>query len=97
MSTYNITNPATIRYLQKVGRQGEMVTVDVGMLPQRQYLRRASRGQRTGQRAMIWRDSEADLGWYSHLLYLASPILTVTAMVFLVLLQECKICHGHLK
>ncbi|KAI1854225.1 hypothetical protein JX265_000630 [Neoarthrinium moseri] len=87
-STYSIVNPATVRYLQKVGRQGEIVTVDVGMLPQRQYFRRARQGQRRGQRATIWRDSGSDLGWFSHLLYLASPVLTVTAIVFLVLLQE---------
>lgn len=90
LSTYNITNPATIRYLQKVGRQGEIVTVDVGMIPQRQYLRRASHGQRRGQRATIWQDSGSDLGWLSHLLYLVSPVLTVTAVTFLVLLRECK-------
>ncbi|KAI0174317.1 hypothetical protein BJ166DRAFT_144514 [Pestalotiopsis sp. NC0098] len=88
MSTYNISNPATIRYLQKVGRQGELVTVDVGMLPQRQYFRRAGRGPRRGQRATIWRDTGSDLGWFSHVLYLASPVLTVTAIVFLVLLRE---------
>ncbi|KAK9792128.1 hypothetical protein SCARD494_07176 [Seiridium cardinale] len=88
MSSYNITNPATIRYLQKVGRQGEIVTVDVGMLPQRKYLRRASRGQSRGQRAIIWRDSGSDLGWFSHVLYLASPVLTVVAIVFFVLLRE---------
>ncbi|ETS74208.1 hypothetical protein PFICI_14074 [Pestalotiopsis fici W106-1] len=89
MSTYNINNPATVRYLQKVGRQGELVTVDVGMIPQRQYFRRAGRGRRRGgQRATIWRDTGSDLGWFSHVLYLASPVLTVTAIVFLVLLRE---------
>lgn len=90
MSMFNITNPATIRYLRKVGRQGETVTVDVGMLPQRRYLHRASRGQRSGQRSIIWRDSGSNLGSVSHLLYLASPVLTVTAIVFLVLLQDCE-------
>lgn len=90
MSTYNITNPATIRYLQKVGRQGEIVTVDVGMVPQRQYFHRTGRSQSRGQRSIIWQDSSSDLGWFSHVLYLASPILTITAIVFLVLLKECK-------
>ncbi|KAH8201991.1 hypothetical protein TruAng_003834 [Truncatella angustata] len=88
MSAYNITNPATIRYLQTVGRQGEIVTVDVGMIPQRSYFRRASRGQPQGQRSTIWHGSSSDHGWLSHVLYLASPMLTVTAVVFLVLLRE---------
>lgn len=90
MSAFSITNPATIRYLQRVGRQGEIVTVDVGRIPQREYFRRASRSQQRGQRAIIWRDSGSDLGWFSHVLYLASPVLTVTAIVFLALLRECK-------
>lgn len=90
ISAYSITNAATIRYLQKVGRQGETVTVDVGMIPQRQYFRRASHGQRRSQRSIIWRDSGADLGRFSHVLYLASPVLTVVAIVFLVLLQDCR-------
>ncbi|KAI0130221.1 hypothetical protein BJ170DRAFT_681682 [Xylariales sp. AK1849] len=86
-STYNITNSATVRYLQRVGKQGETVTVDVGMIPQRTYFHRAQRSRR-GQRAVIWQESGSDLGWLSHALYLASPVLTVTAIVFLVLLQE---------
>lgn len=89
-STYNITNPATKRYLQRVGREDQLVTVDVGMIPERNYFRRPGRSQRNGQRATIWRESGSDLGRLSHILYLASPILTVTSMVFLVLLQECK-------
>ncbi|KAH8662148.1 hypothetical protein BX600DRAFT_465696 [Xylariales sp. PMI_506] len=88
-SAYNITNPATVRYLQKVGRYDELVTVDVGMIPQREYF---SNGRRRhyhrGQRGAIWRSEDSDLGWLSHILYLASPVLTITAMVFLILLQE---------
>lgn len=91
-STYNITNPATMRYLQRVGREDQMVTIDVGMMPQRRYFRgsRRDRGG-LGQRSTIWRDSGSDLGWLSHVLYLASPVLTITAMTFMILLQECKL------
>jgi hypothetical protein len=91
-STYNITNPATKRYLQRVGRTDQLVTVDVGMIPQRTYLRRRPRrGQRGGQRDAIWGDSGSELGKLSHVLYLASPVLTLTAIAFLILLQECKL------
>lgn len=93
-STYNITNPATVRYLQRVAaaaqRDGYPVMVDVGTLPERRYWS-TGRGRRSvGQRANIWKDQPADLGWISHLLYLASPILTVAAFIFMILLQECK-------
>ncbi|KAK7974055.1 hypothetical protein PG989_015903 [Apiospora arundinis] len=91
-STYNITNPATVRYLQRVAaaaqRDGYPVMVDVGTLPERRYWS-TGRGRRSvGQRANIWKDQPADLGWISHLLYLASPILTVAAFIFMILLQE---------
>ncbi|KAK8071011.1 hypothetical protein PG997_011214 [Apiospora hydei] len=91
-STYNITNPATVRYLQRMAaaaqRDGYPVMVDVGTLPERRYWS-GGRGRRSvGQRANIWKDQPADLGWVSHLLYLASPILTIAAFVFMILLQE---------
>ncbi|KAK8073729.1 hypothetical protein PG994_004628 [Apiospora phragmitis] len=92
-STYNITNPATVRYLQRLAataqRDGYPVMVDVGTLPERRYYWASGRGRRSvGQRANIWKDQPADLGWVSHLLYLASPILTIAAFVFMILLQE---------
>jgi hypothetical protein len=92
-STYNITNPATLRYLQRVGRTGEMVTIDVGMMPKRQYFGRwGSRKGRigVGQRASIWQDHGEDLGWLSHALYLAAPVLTIIAFLFMILLQDCE-------
>lgn len=87
---YVITNPATIRYLQRVGQAGGTVTVDVGRIPERDYFRRRRLNQRHGQRSIIWQNSGADLGWVSHLLYLMSPVLTIISIAFLVLLQECK-------
>ncbi|KAL7621138.1 hypothetical protein AAE478_008454 [Parahypoxylon ruwenzoriense] len=85
MSTYNISNSATRRYLERVGMTGQTVTVDVGMMPERNYW---GRRQGAGQRATIWADQGADLGWLSHVLYLASPVLTLLAFVFMILLQE---------
>lgn len=63
------------------------VTVDVGTLPDRRNYWPPRQGGR-GQRATIWGDQGADLGWVSHVLYLASPVLTVAAFVFMILLQE---------
>ncbi|KAI1500647.1 hypothetical protein F5X99DRAFT_231602 [Biscogniauxia marginata] len=105
MSTYNIVNTATLRYLERVGgRAGQQrrIIVDVGMVPERRRRRYFSRGggggggggrSRSvdvggGRRATIWQDSGSDLGWYSHVLYLASPVLTVLAFVLMILLRE---------
>ncbi|KAI0428230.1 hypothetical protein F5Y09DRAFT_313778 [Xylaria sp. FL1042] len=90
-STYNIANTATLQYLERVGRAGQRIVVDVGMIPQRRYLpygddRPKRRG--FGQRGVIWRDQEAGIGWLSQVLYLTSPVLTITAFVFMVLLRE---------
>ncbi|RWA12867.1 hypothetical protein EKO27_g2230 [Xylaria grammica] len=91
-STYNIANTATLQYLERVGRAGQRIVVDVGRVRQRSYLpygeeRRKRRS--VGQRGVIWRDQEAGIGWISQVLYLASPVLTITAFVFMVLLREC--------
>ncbi|KAI0883692.1 uncharacterized protein GGS22DRAFT_165838 [Annulohypoxylon maeteangense] len=86
-SSYNITNTATRQYLERVGLAGQKVTVDVGMMPKQNYYF-GGRRQSPGQRATIWRDQGADLGWVSHVLYLASPVLTIAAFVFMILLRE---------
>ena len=101
--TYSITNPATIRYLQRLvgaGSPGHKVVVDVGsIIPHRTQTHLSDPGERrrqrrkvVGQRAVIWADPTLDvkLGWLSHVLYLASPALTICAFVFMILLQECK-------
>ncbi|KAH9889230.1 hypothetical protein F4778DRAFT_785783 [Xylariomycetidae sp. FL2044] len=93
-STYNITNQATLDYLQRMARTGRSVTVDVGMLPESSYFypRGGAGGRRQGpgvpQRRSILKEDGADLGWVSHVLYLASPVLTVAAFVFMILLRE---------
>ncbi|KAI1335297.1 hypothetical protein F5Y15DRAFT_398140 [Xylariaceae sp. FL0016] len=87
-STYGIANSATLNYLHRVGQTGQKVIVDVGMMPERSFSwvnKRISSGK---QRAVIWQDQGADLGWLSHILYLASPVLTVLAFVFMILLRE---------
>ncbi|KAI1420823.1 hypothetical protein F5Y12DRAFT_719119 [Xylaria sp. FL1777] len=96
-STYNIANTATLQYLERVGRAGQRIVVDVGMMPQRRYFpygedRRKRRG--FGQRGVIWRDQEAGIGWISQVLYIASPVLTITAFVFMVLLRELALGWG---
>ncbi|KAI0551421.1 hypothetical protein F4679DRAFT_139358 [Xylaria curta] len=89
-STYNIANTATLHYLERVGRAGQRIVVDVGTMPQRSYFPYGDQRKRRsrGQRGVIWRDQEAGIGWISQVLYLASPLLTVVAFVFMVLLRE---------
>ncbi|KAI3326950.1 hypothetical protein HD806DRAFT_485556 [Xylariaceae sp. AK1471] len=89
-STYNIANTATLQYLERVGRAGQRIVVDVGRMPQRSFFPYGGQRKRhsLGQRGVIWRDQEASIGWLSQVLYLASPLLTITAFVFMVLLQE---------
>ncbi|RYO79933.1 hypothetical protein DL766_007425 [Monosporascus sp. MC13-8B] len=88
---YSVTNQATIRYLQRLASSGQRVVVDVGATPHRSHFLSSCRGRRrgVGQRATIWADGRgADLGWLSHVLYLAAPAFTVVAFVFMILLQE---------
>ena len=84
-----VHNAATAQYLGRIARPDEVVTVDVGMLPQR-----AGRGftrQNTGGRSAVWAtEGTTDLGWVSHLLYLVSPVLTVVALILMVLLRDCE-------
>ncbi|KAI0395163.1 hypothetical protein F5Y17DRAFT_218243 [Xylariaceae sp. FL0594] len=98
-STHNIANTATLQYLERVCRPGQRVVVDVGRAPQRSYTfplagggSRQQRSKRnsglSSRRNVIWRDQEAGIGWVSQVLYLASPLLTITAFVFMVLLRE---------
>ncbi|GAP87134.2 hypothetical protein SAMD00023353_2301450 [Rosellinia necatrix] len=60
------------------------------MVPRRSYFsygdQRKKRSLR--RRSVIWRDQEAGIGWVSQVLYLASPLLTIAAFVFMVLLRE---------
>ncbi|KAI1124838.1 hypothetical protein F5Y10DRAFT_20400 [Nemania abortiva] len=88
-STYDVANTATLQYLERVGRAGQRIVVDVGSVPQRTSFYGNQRKRRSrGQRGVIWRDQEAGIGWFSQVLYLASPLLTITAFVFMVLLRE---------
>jgi hypothetical protein len=88
---YNITNRATVKYLQRLARENKNVMIDVVMVPKRDYFsyrHRYSRHRRT-----IWRDNHEDFGRLSHMLYLASPVLTLTAITFMVLMRECMLHH----
>lgn len=86
--TYSILNQATINYIERIARPGEIVTLDVGQIPPR--YRRRKRAS-LGQRGTVWAGNDSpDLGWLSHLLYLISPLLTVVAFAFMILLEDCK-------
>ena len=85
-----VRNAATAQFLAHVARPDEVVTVDVGMLPQR--ARRGFTGQKSSRRATVWTtNATPDLGWLSHLLYLVSPVLTVAALTLMILLNDCAL------
>ena len=88
--TFTINNAATRHYIQKIARPGQVITLDVGEIPRNRARYRLKRSG-SGKHAMVWaEDKMPDLGWLSHLLYLSSPALTVVAIIFIVLLQDCE-------
>jgi hypothetical protein len=87
--TFAVRNTATANYIRRIARPGQTVTLDVGCLPNvraRIRLRRSG----TGSHATVWSEDEMpDLGWLSHVLYLMSPVLTLVAFAFMLLLRDC--------
>jgi hypothetical protein len=89
---HTINNAATVQYIQRIARFGETITLDVGTL--RAEAKKGRRKPAQGNHAAVMaQDESPDLGWLSQLLYLLSPALTVVALTFQILLQDCK--HSH--
>lgn len=88
--TFAVRNAATANYIRRISRPGQTVTLDVGCLPNMRARYRLKRSA-SGMHATVWQEDEMpDLGWLSHVLYLASPVLTVVAFVFMLLLRDCE-------
>ncbi|KAK3363298.1 hypothetical protein B0T25DRAFT_35631 [Lasiosphaeria hispida] len=87
--TFRINNAATANYIQKIARPGETVTLDVGLIPVMRARFRLRRSLSGLHATISWAENDMlDLGWVSHLLYLVSPLLTIAALVFAILLQD---------
>ena len=87
---FPVRNAATAGYIRRVARPGQTVTLDVGCLPRGRSKFRLRRS-RSGKRATLYAEDDApDLGWVSHALYLASPVLTLVAFAFLIVLRDCE-------
>ncbi|KAK4155347.1 hypothetical protein C8A00DRAFT_42065 [Chaetomidium leptoderma] len=83
-----INNAATASYIQKVAKPGETVTLDVGRVVAARGRYKLHRSD-SGNHATAWRESGgSSLGWVSHVLYLSGPVLTLTAIVFVVLFKD---------
>ncbi|KAM7209750.1 hypothetical protein V8F20_000153 [Naviculisporaceae sp. PSN 640] len=95
-----INNAATAAYIRRIAnsRPGETVTLDVGwggLVSSKKKKIKMKRSD-SGGHAFVWAEEgqkeqehiSLDLGWVSHLLYLASPVLTVIAAVLLVLEKD---------
>jgi hypothetical protein len=85
-----LNNAATANYIQRIAKPGETVTLDVchAVAARGRYKLRRSN---SGNHATAWRErSRPELGWISHLLYLSSPVLTLTAVTFTILFKDCE-------
>lgn len=90
--SHRIVNQAVVGYILRAAREGRSVVLDVG--------EERARGWRArGRRASVYSMGGGggggagdlpDLGWAAHLLYLASPVLTCVAAVFIILLGDSR-------
>lgn len=90
-SRYLVVNHATIFYLRKLCRQADVtfVTIDVALESLGEGLRRRlSRLFSRRRKKAIDIEVLPDMDWLSHILYLASPLLTIAAIVFEVLFED---------
>lgn len=89
-NTFQIKNRATVNYMQRVAREAEkkLVTVDVGLQPDGG--RHGRRRRRRRRKEEVFDDDDVDFDLMSNLFYLATPFMTITAIVLEVLLEDCK-------
>lgn len=90
---HRVINAATIHYMHRVSKPGRTVVLDVGPVPTSPQST-SKMSQAIGQRSFIFagdqKEKSGKFSWFSHLLYLLSPVLTVTAIVFMILFRDCK-------
>lgn len=88
--TFPVRNTATANYIRRIARPGQTVTLDVGCPPNTTSRFRLRRSK-SGRHATLYAGhGMSDLGWVSQVLYLASPVLTLVAFAFIVLLRDCE-------
>lgn len=68
------------------GAGEKVITLDIGTL--------GSGGRKRRGRAFA-DDGDWEFERGSHLLYLASPVLTLAALAFMILMADCECCHHH--
>lgn len=87
---FPVLNAATANYIRRIARPGQTVTLDVGCVPSTTSRFRLKRSK-SGRHATLYaEDDMPDLGWVSHVLYLASPVLTLVAFAFMLVLRDCE-------
>ncbi|KAK7743899.1 hypothetical protein SLS53_003921 [Cytospora paraplurivora] len=95
---HTIVNRAVVSYIVRTAVEGKTVVLDVGEIPVRaRAWRMGTRGTTYGRGGRVGLAKEGggggvgdlpDLGWAAHLLYLASPVLTVIAATLIILLGD---------
>ncbi len=92
---YVINNIAMVNYLKRIwgnSEKGGVITLNVGMAREGEEMeqvakRLSAKLYRQGVSAADWNDG-VELDWLSHVLYLMSPLLTISAVTFMVLLAD---------
>ncbi|KAK3298585.1 uncharacterized protein B0H64DRAFT_78777 [Chaetomium fimeti] len=86
--TFKLNNAATATYIQSVAKPGETVTLDVGRAIEGRGRYKLHRSE-SGDEATAWKEGKPPgRGMVSHALYLAGPILTLAAIVFIVIFKD---------
>ena len=84
-TSHLVNNTAMASFIGNLCRDkdvGSLLTLNVGMKPKK--------GEKRRQPGKLLKEVEEDIDWLSHLLYLGTPILTAIAIVFMILLEDCK-------
>lgn len=92
---YVINNIAMVNYLKRIwgnNEKGGVITLNVGMATEGEEMeqmakRLSAKLYRQGVSTADWNDG-VELDWLSHVLYLMSPLLTISAVTFMVLLAD---------
>lgn len=92
---YVISNIAMVNYLKRLwssNEKGGVITLNVGMAREGEEMeqmakRLSAKLYRQGVGTSDW-NQPVELDWLSHVLYLMSPLLTVSAVTFMILLAD---------
>ncbi|OAA36681.1 hypothetical protein NOR_07481 [Metarhizium rileyi] len=95
-TSYSIDNAAMVQYIRRLWQESShdgTLTLNIGIMKghtvseQMAMAKRALRSLVTRRKGHV-REKKLEMDWLSHVFYLSSPVLTVTASTFMVLLSD---------